>query len=255
TFVQALLEPGVEPSDLAGQPAFAVYRNTVMSGCIDALEANHPVVAALVGRDWFREVAAQYVRRSPPRDVRLMRYGIDFDEFLSGLPVVAELPFLPAVALMERLWGESHMAADAAVPEAADLWRVPGGSLERLRLVPHPAARWHWFEFPACSLWRAHQAGDERECRAALEVLEWRGEGALLTRPHGRVLVAPASRAACAFLDACGRSAALSVALAAAAESAAGTDAGAAAEGAPFDAPAMLRQLVEAGALSGFEAL
>ena len=36
---------------LAAQPAFAVYRNTVMKGCVDALEANFPTVARLVGEE------------------------------------------------------------------------------------------------------------------------------------------------------------------------------------------------------------
>ena len=29
--------------------AFAVYRNTVLKGCIDALQANYPTVGQLVG--------------------------------------------------------------------------------------------------------------------------------------------------------------------------------------------------------------
>lgn len=265
-FAQALLDPDAEPRGPAGQPAFAVYRNTVSSGCIDALEANYPVVAALVGRDWFREAAAAYVRRSPPVDVRLMNYGGDLDQFLAALPAAAELPFLPAVALLERLWRESHMAADAPVLDVAALRALSAGSLAGLRPVLHPALRWHWFDdAPATSLWRAHQTEDDAQCRAALEALDRRAEGALLTRPHGRVLVALVGRPACAFLDACARSATLAVALAAAAEvgieagieadAGAGTqaDAGASSGDDAFDVAALLRQLIGSGALCGFE--
>ena len=39
---------------LLAQPGFAVYRNTVAKGCIDALQANYPAVHALVGTDWLR---------------------------------------------------------------------------------------------------------------------------------------------------------------------------------------------------------
>ena len=54
-FANALLalEPSVdcapELAYLVAQPGFAVYRNTVMKGCIDALQANYPAVARLVG--------------------------------------------------------------------------------------------------------------------------------------------------------------------------------------------------------------
>ena len=36
---------------LYGQPAFAVYRNTVMKACIDALQANYPAVTRLVSEE------------------------------------------------------------------------------------------------------------------------------------------------------------------------------------------------------------
>ena len=51
-FAQALLAP--DPAEIAGlsaaiaalarQPGFAVYRNTVMKGCVDALQANYPAI-------------------------------------------------------------------------------------------------------------------------------------------------------------------------------------------------------------------
>ena len=238
-FVQALF--GADGLDAAAQPGFAVYRNTVHGGCIDALEANHPVVAELVGREWFRAPAAEYAQRHPPRDVRLMMYGEDFGSFLAGLESAAELPYLPAVARLERLWREAHVAADAPALSAASLQALPPESLPELVLAPHPAARWQWFDqAPALSLWRAHQTDDEVQRNAALEALEWHAEGVLITRPLGQVLVAPADRAACAFLDACAEQAPLPNALAAAA---------AAAEGNPFDARALLEDLLTAGAL------
>ncbi|RZL87617.1 MAG: DUF2063 domain-containing protein, partial [Variovorax sp.] len=87
-FAHALLAPSADRPDeiphdpLAAQPAFAVYRNTVMKGCIDALEANFPAVAQLVGRDWFRAAAALHVAQTPPCEPRLLHYGQDFPAFL-----------------------------------------------------------------------------------------------------------------------------------------------------------------------------
>ena len=69
---------------LLAQPGFAVYRNTVAKGCIDALQANHPAVHALVGSDWLRATAHAFVHEHPPTDGRLMGYGAGFAEFLEG---------------------------------------------------------------------------------------------------------------------------------------------------------------------------
>ena len=63
-FAAALLPPpGAAPAHpawldaLLAQPGFAVYRNTVLKGCIDALQASYPTVCALVGEEWFRAAA------------------------------------------------------------------------------------------------------------------------------------------------------------------------------------------------------
>ena len=77
-FSAALLGPPADApwlSALESQPGFAVYRNTVLKGCIDALQANYPTVCQLVGDDWFRAAAAVFARSQPPREGLLVDYG------------------------------------------------------------------------------------------------------------------------------------------------------------------------------------
>lgn len=212
-FAHALLAPDAAlPDDasplatLARQPAFAVYRNTVMKGCIDALEANFPAVVRLVGRDWFRSAAALHVRAAPPRDARLLHYGEAFPAFLRDFPPAAALPYLPAVAELDRAWTDSHAAADACALQPNALAGLEPATLGALHLVPHPAARWRWFDdLPAYTLWSASRAADD----AALADLHWRGEGSLLTRPEGGVQWCALDAAGCALMDACAAGASL----------------------------------------------
>ena len=119
SFAEALFNPASDvpglASGLRSQPAFAVYRNTVMKACVDALEANFPSVARLVGSEWFRAAAAIYVGRHPPPDARLLRYGDGFAEFLDTFEPAAELPYLAGVARLDRCWTQVHAAEDAAI--------------------------------------------------------------------------------------------------------------------------------------------
>ena len=186
----------------AAQPAFAVYRNTALRACVDALAANYPAVLRLVGDAWFRVVAADYARAHPPHDERLLLYGEQFPGFVHAAAGAHELPYLGEVAQLDRSWSEAHVAADAPVLHAqalaAILEKAPD-SLARLVLVPHPAARWRWCAHaPAFTIWsrnRAPQAFDETP--------HWQAEGALLTRPGGAVQWQAASLAACTLLDRC----------------------------------------------------
>jgi hypothetical protein len=194
---------------LVAQPAFAVYRNTVIKSCIDALQANFPAVTRLVGEAWFRAAAAAYVARERPNSPSLQEYGATFATFLADFAPDAELAYLADVARLDRFWIESHGAADAPVLAATNLVGVDPGVLAGAVLRPHPAARWAWFaRIPVYSIWR-----DNRACETTGGELPWRGEGALLTRPADVVEWMAIDHAACRFLDACAADRSVAVAI------------------------------------------
>ncbi|MEZ5644766.1 MAG: DNA-binding domain-containing protein [Burkholderiaceae bacterium] len=239
-FWQALLAPPGTPVPpamvaIAGQPGFAVYRNTCIKGCVDALAAQFPAVQRLVGVDWFRAAAADHVRTHPPRDGRLLRYGQAFPAFLRDLPPAADLPYLADVATLDWLWAEAHVATDADPLPPGALATLDACALETTVLSLHPATRWALSDdTPLLSLWQA-----AREQRDDPNPAHWAGEGALLTRPHDQVLWAPLTPGACALLDACrqGRSIAAAVDAAFAAEPS-------------LDLPATLALLLQQGAFT-----
>ena len=193
---------------LTAQPAFAVYRNTVMKACVDALEANFPAVAALVGSQWFRAAAALYVAQAAPSDARLLHYGHGFSSFLRTFEPAAALIYLAGVAQLDTFWRESHTAANARCADAASIAEHSPEQLAALVLTPHPAARWGWFEAqPIYSIWSQNRC--PQESAGAHTALNWQGEGALLTRSHDTVIWQGLSHAGCVLLDACANGAAL----------------------------------------------
>lgn len=190
-FAQALrappdTAPAAGIATIATQPGFAVYRNTVIKGMIDALQANYPAVARLTGDDWFRAAAAMYVREAPPHDPVLLHYGASFPDFLTRFPPAQELPYLAGVARLDRLWSEAHTARDDTLLDADALTRLAPAALAEYVLYPHAAARWAWFEHaPIFSIWSRNRA-DDFESETAWQP-DWHAEGALLTRAHGNV--------------------------------------------------------------------
>jgi hypothetical protein len=202
-FAQALLatDAAVSPAlaALTAQPAFAIYRNTVMKGCIDALQANYPAINRLVGEEWLRAAAAVYARETLPGQPMLLEYGADFADFLARFEPAAELPYLPGVARLDRFWTEAHAATseDTLIPAA--LTQLATQNFFRARLQPHAATRWAWFDSaPIYTIWSRNRSdglvdGD----------IDWQAEGALLTRPQDSVQWRALNRAGCAFLDTC----------------------------------------------------
>jgi hypothetical protein len=218
-FARALLaDPGEVTAHalvraLAAQPGFAVYRNTFLKACIDALAGNYPAVARLVGDEWFRAAAAVYVRRSPPHDPLLLAYGRSFPQFLAAFAPAADYPYLASVARLDRFWTEAHVASAERPLSAAALAGLAPEALAALVLQPLPSARWHWFEHaPIFSIWSRN-----RSQTSTTGALDWRPEGALLVRPRSSVEWLPLDAGGCAFLDACAGGRTLAEAAAAAA--------------------------------------
>jgi len=218
--------PGAEIDPIArliSQPGFSVYRNTVMKGCIDALQANYPAVSRLVGDEWFRAAAAIFVRENLPQQPTLLEYGDGFAAFLADFGPAAELPYLAGVGLLDRYWTEAHLSRDEVPLEAAAIAGLDGLQLAGAVLTPHASARWMFFPgdktIPA--IWRRSREPDATRDAPAIE---WPAGGVLIVRPHDAVETLELDAAGCAFLDACARGCPLSDAAAASLETQPGAD-------------------------------
>ena len=193
------VEPPVDwLARLTTQPGFAVYRNTVMKGCVDALRANFPTVERLVGADWMSAAALVFAQRSPPVQPQLIGYGDGFADFLQRFEPVRDLPYLAEIARLDLLWLAVFSAVEQPRLELHTLSSMTSKQLAELRLRPNAAARWRWSAMPAFTLWRCNREGIDLP-----DPLLWEGEGTLLCRRDNRVFWQPLSVGGCAFLDAC----------------------------------------------------
>ena len=147
---------------------------------VEALRSNFQVVEQIVGKEMFEGVAVEFLAAQPPQTPVLALYGEQFAEWLGQQAWIADLPYLPDVARVERLHVECLMAADSDV-----LADVPS-DLSQRRLKLHPAVRFSWLQTPAMSIWLAHQ----RPVPPIIEP-EWKAEGALFARPSPFVMHTP----------------------------------------------------------------
>lgn len=230
-FAAALIVPGLpvdgafdappEIACLVAQPGFAVYRNTVLKGCIDTLQANYPAVSRLVGDERFRAAAAIYARANLPRHPSMLDYGSGFAAFLAAFEPAAQLPYLAGVARLDRFWTEAHIARDEDPVAAATVARLAIADLARTVLHPHASARWAWFDGePIVSIWERNRPleGALNDESGAPPDCDGCAEGVLIVRPQGKVEWTRLPMAGCALLDACAGGGTLADAAAAALE-------------------------------------
>jgi hypothetical protein len=190
-----MLQSGDVPNDSDLQRAITIHRNTSLKAAMDALDANFPVLAALVGDGAFAACAWEYIERFPPTDPRLTLFGEHFPIWVGDWRPFQDAPYLAPVARLEQLVVESLFAADADALSPAG---VSGALDPDMPLILHPATRVAAFDCPAASYWRAHQADSEIE----LSAIPWGPEIALVTRPGLAIAVQPIDRPTHAFLTA-----------------------------------------------------
>lgn len=190
-FVGALLDPDRPvPAMLQAHSArlprrrFAVYRNNVVVGLVEALAARFPATLRIVGEEFFRAMAQIYARAHPPRSPLLMFYGDEFANFVAGFEPAAELEYLADVARLEAARTRAYHAADAEPRDFNALQSIDDSALGGVRIAPHPSAEIVRSKHPVVGIW-AMNAG-KRELSA---IEDWRGEDALVVRPHLEVLV------------------------------------------------------------------
>jgi hypothetical protein len=165
---------------------FAVYRNNVMVGLIDALRKRFPATERIVGGEFFIALARAFISAHPPDSPLLMFFGERLPAFIESFAPASELPWLADVARIECARTRAYHAADA---ELTDLARLLSSAPDRIfgaRLVLHPALQLVRSRFPAVTIW-TFNAGPDVEATA---VDFDQPEDALVTRPQLDVTVA-----------------------------------------------------------------
>ena len=138
---------------------FAIYRNNMASSLHRALEQRFPVTRRIVGGDFFRFVTSQFTDVHRPVSPLMFLYGQDFPAFLSKIEEASHLSYLPDVARLEWLLGESYHAADADALTLLDLQTLDLSDKAVLsRLAMHPACRLLASSYPVGEIWIAHHA-------------------------------------------------------------------------------------------------
>jgi hypothetical protein len=178
--------------------AIAVYRNNYRGNLHDALAGAYPVVAQLVGMDFFRRLTREFIARHPPNSANLHDYGAGMADFIAAFEAARELVYLADVAALEWACHRAYFAEDAAALDIATLANAPPERYAGLVLHLNPACHLLRSPYPIAAIWHAHQPGAPEDFRIDLDAGSC---NALVSRRGGVVLVKELSDAGAAWLQ------------------------------------------------------
>jgi hypothetical protein len=153
----------------SAQPAAAdgieIYRNNLREGFIKALAIGFPVIERLVGAEYFRRLALDFLGAHPSRNGNLHHIGAPFPRFLGSRFESTEYAYLADVAALEWAHQEVLIAADARPITVETLHAIPDTDYETLRFDLQPAAALVRSVYPILRIWSAnqpHSSADEQ---------------------------------------------------------------------------------------------
>jgi hypothetical protein len=137
-----------------------IYRRNTVVTLTEALAACYPTVQSLVGEEFFRLTAEEYLRFYPPTSGNLHDFGSALAVFLAHFTPAQALAYLPDVARLEWARQLSYHADDAPALEIGTLKALSAADLEGLRFEQHPATQLISSAFPIFDIWQLHQSND-----------------------------------------------------------------------------------------------
>ena len=232
------IAPFVVANGLDPARRIAIYANNVRENGLATLEAGFPVLLRLAGRDWFRQIGVNYLRRHPSPSGNMHYLGARLPEYLEAELADGPYAYFADVARLEWAYQEALVAAEPSVIDLAALAAVPEERHVDLVLEMSPAARLVGSAWPLLAIWRANQPGDDSHGTVSLDAGACR---LLVIRRDTHVELRELPPGEFVFLDAV--MTAMSIADAAATALVADPD---------FELVAALPRLVRLGALTGF---
>lgn len=236
----AEIEPHVLANGVEPAARLRIYRNNARENFLASLRAAYPVLERLVGADYFRQLALDYLQRFPSPSGDLQHVGERLARYLERRFAASEYAYFIDVARLEWAYQEVLVAAEHAPLDLVRLMSIEPAEYPNLRFELHPAVRLVESSYPVLTIWSANQANGASE-----EVIDLRqgGECVLVQRTRAAVELTRLPSPHFAFLS----TIAAGETLATAAEAAAtGVDAG-------VDFGLILRRYVTGGVIVNFQ--
>lgn len=154
---------------LAPEQRLDIYRDMYAIRMEEALEADYPAVAAMLGHHDFHPLVNAYVQAYPSTTYTLNRLGDAFPQFIAQR--WPRRRALHELARLELAMTEVFDEEESPLIDASAIANVPPHEVASMRLVPIRALRLLAFEYPVNDLFQRFR--DEKPLRAPRRKATW----------------------------------------------------------------------------------
>lgn len=129
-----------------------IHQNTMISSLIQTLVDTYPLIVSLMGDEFFKVMAKEYIKRYPSRSGNLYEYGAYFEDFMKEYAPVTDFVYLSEVAHFEWVCRTLSTASDHAGFNPSLLQTLPEEDYQQLHFNLHPASYLMQCQYPLLSI-------------------------------------------------------------------------------------------------------
>lgn len=118
-----------------GMARLQIYRNNNIVTLTDLLIATYPVIAEIVGADFFKTLCYHYIETYPAHSGNRNLFGHQLSAFVKNFKHTQELPYLPDVAAIEWAYFYAHIAPLTTKPPVPNQTKAPNKFLNFSQLT------------------------------------------------------------------------------------------------------------------------
>ncbi len=180
------------------QTRFNIYRNNFYVAVINVLKERFPVSERIVGEDFFKATAREFVEQTPPIGQSNLGYGEKFPGFLETFPPVSDLPYLADVARLEWARFKAAIAREQSTVASQDFSAVDPSQAARVSFTLHASLITLISDFPVYDIWRTNH--EDENVRSLADVSG--GQSVMISRSSLGIEVHKIPKGAIDFIEA-----------------------------------------------------
>lgn len=147
-FAEAIMSNEVRSDLIRPAMNISIHQNNIFSSLLNTLKDIYPLITKLIGEDFFRVTAKEYINCYPSCSGNLHDYGEYFSDFLAEYQPLHDLIYLAEVAQFEWACHTVCFAAEHAPLSIEKLQQFNPDQYEQLHFTLHPASQLIKFHFP-----------------------------------------------------------------------------------------------------------
>jgi len=186
-----LIENWIITKNLSGSDRLQIHYNNYIQSLTKALRLIYPLIEKLVGIEYFKALAREYIKLNPSYTKNLTFYGEGFSQFLIHFSPLQSFAYLPEMARLEWSCHEVYYAPEGAIFDINSLRNINEGEYRKIRFNLNPTCRLLDCQFPVHQIWKACQNNPSEE----IIVLNGEGDKLLISRIKGEVNIEKLSNA------------------------------------------------------------